>query len=64
LLQDFLQQGQLTVHGLVQPVLQVLDAVTERGGTWDLTSGEQGGAELTMELPGTGWSSDASHGGS
>jgi hypothetical protein len=39
-------------------------AVTERGGTWELTSGEQGGAELTVELPGTRWSSDASHGGS
>jgi hypothetical protein len=39
-------------------------AVTERGGTWELTSGEQGGAELTVELPGARWSSDASHGGS
>jgi hypothetical protein len=39
-------------------------SITERGGTWALTSGEQGGAELTVDLPGASWSSDASHQGS
>jgi signal transduction histidine kinase len=36
-------------------------AITERGGTWALTSGERGGAELKVDLPGARWSSDASH---